>query len=276
MPPKLGILAGSGDLPRRIIRACRDEGRDFFVIAFKSQTDAETVVGIPHAWVRLGAGGKSLEHLRREGVEELVFAGGIRRPSLSQTWPDIWSVRFFCRTGAAALGDDGLLSAIVRELGKVGFGVIGPESLLPDLLAAEGVWGRHEPDDQALTDMQVGVKAALDLGARDMGQGVVARSGEVLAEEDAAGTDALLERCGGLGRAMGPGGVLVKVKKPGQEAKVDLPAIGAQTVRLAAKAGLRGIAVEAGGSLVIDKDAVVRAADEAGLFVIGIRTDEYI
>ena len=276
MPPKLGILAGNGDLPARIIQACRETGRDFFVLAFKNQTTPDVVAGQPHAWVRLGAAGKAVSLLREAGVEEVVMAGAIRRPSLSALRPDLWAAKVIAKAGFKAWGDDGLLSAIVRELEEgEGFRIIGPEFLLPGILAEEGVYGAISPDPMALEDIARGIAVARAIGALDIGQGAVVQQGLVLAVEAAEGTDALLARCLPLKRG-GPGGVLVKVRKPGQENRVDLPAVGIRTVEGAAAAGLRGIAVEAGGALIIDRRGVVEAADRAGIFLLGttVRPDQ--
>ena len=131
--------------------------------------------------------------------------------------------------------------------------------------------GIPRPDAQALADIEHGQRLARALGALDIGQAVVVQQGLVLGVEAIEGTDALLRRCAAL-RREGPGGVLVKVEKPGQEQRADRPTIGPQTVALAAEAGLRGIAVEAGATIVLDRDEVVAAADRAGLFVLGIRS----
>lgn len=269
MPGKLGILAGSGDLPARLIEACRREDRPFFVLAFEGETDPATVANAPHAWIRLGAAGRGFELLRSEGVEEIVFAGAIRRPSLASLRPDWRAARFLARVGYRALGDDGLLSAVVKEVEAEGFRVVGADTLLGSVLASEGPLGRHLPDEQALADIERGLEVLRALGAVDVGQAAVVQQGLVLGVEAIEGTDLLLARCAALRRA-GPGGVLVKASKPGQERRVDLPAIGKNTVRGAVAAGLRGIAVEAGGSLVLDPPAVAAAADAAGLFVIGV------
>lgn len=270
MPPKLGILAGGGDLPRHIIQVCQDSGREFFVIAFKDQTAPETVAGVDHAWVRLGAAGRAVKLLREAGARELVMAGAIRRPSLSALRPDTWAAGFFARSVVAAGGDDALLTALVRTLEEdEGFRVVGPDDLLPGVLADQGVYGAHSPDTEACPDITRGIHAARGIGALDIGQAAVVREGVVVAVEAADGTDAMLARAA-AGRPNDAGGVLVKVRKPGQESRVDLPTIGAATVRAAAEAGLAGIAVEAGGVLIIDRAAVVEAADSAGLFVVGV------
>ncbi len=270
MPRKLGILAGGGPLPVRLIQSCRASGRQFLVAAFEGQTDPETVDDVPHVWVRLGAAGSLIDRLREAGVEDLVFAGRIRRPSLTALRPDARAVALLARAGGRTLGDDGTLSAIIQELEeREGFRVIGPEALLPDDLAPPGVYGAVEPDAAALGDIERGIAAARGIGALDIGQAAVVQQGLVLAVEAIEGTDAMLARCGEL-RREGPGGVLVKVKKPSQEARADLPTIGVGTVDAAAAAGLRGIAIEAHGALVIDRSAVARAADAEGIFVIGV------
>ncbi len=257
-------------MPVQIIQACRDKRRDFFVIAFKDQADAAAFDGVPHVWVRLGAVAESLEHLRTAGCKELVLAGTVHRPSFSALRPDTWTARFFAKSGADILGDDGLLTAILKTLEEnEGFHVVGPDQLIPDLLATEGVYGSIEPDPQAKEDIECGIEAARDVGSHDIAQGAVAQLGQILAVEDEKGTDALLKRVQKL-RLDGPGGVLVKVKKPGQEHRVDLPAIGVTTVETASRAGLRGIAVEAGGALVFDREAMIEAANKARLFVVGI------
>jgi DUF1009 family protein len=267
--PKLGILAGAGELPLRVIDACRAAARPFFVIAFEGSADPAAVAAVPHAWIRLGAAGEGLRILRENGVEELVMAGGVRRPSVLQLRPDWRTAKFFARIGYRALGDDGLLRSVIRELEEVeGFRVVGLDSILGASLAPLGALGRHAPDEQATHDIAYGFKIVRALGALDIGQSVVVQQGLVLGVEAIEGTDALVERCAGL-RREGPGGVLVKGTKPGQERRADLPTIGPHTVTRAAAAGLRGIAVEAGATLVIDRAELIAAADGAGLFVVG-------
>jgi UDP-2,3-diacylglucosamine hydrolase len=270
MAARLGILAGAGELPLRVIEACRAIDRPVFVLAFEGSADAASVDGVPHAWIRLGAAGEGLQILRDHGVEELVMAGGVKRPSLLALRPDWRTAKFFARVGYRALGDDGLLKAVIHELEEVeGFRVVGADSILGEVLAPAGALGRHRPDEQAEADIALGFAAARALGALDIGQAAIVQQGLVLGVEAIEGTDALIARCAGLRRG-GPGGVLVKAVKPGQERRADLPTIGPRTVTAAAAAGLRGIAVEAGATIVLDRAALVEAADRAGLFVVGI------
>lgn len=266
---KLGVLAGGGQLPVRVIEACRASGRDFFVLAFEGHTDPATVTDTPHAWVRLGAVGEALRRLHEAKVEEVVLAGPVKRPSFDDLRPDWRGAMFLAKVGARAFGDDGLLSAVVKELEAEGFRVVGADDVFGHLRTPAGPCGRLTPNAAAETDIARGIEVLKALGPLDVGQAVVVQQGVVLGIEAIEGTDALLERCVAL-RRTGRGGVLVKIAKPGQERRVDLPTIGPGTIRRAVAAGLAGIALETGQSLIIDRAAVVRAADEAELFIVGI------
>lgn len=266
---KLAILAGGGTLPARIANAVRGQGREVFIVAFDGHTDPETVAGVPHVWSRFGAAGTILRRLHEEGVGEVVLAGPVKRPSFTELMPDWRTARFLARVGTRALGDDGLLRAVVREVEEDGFRVVGLHDLLKELLTVAGPVGRLAPDADAERDIARAVEVARALGALDVGQGAVVQQGIVLAVEAIEGTDAMLARCAALARP-GTGGVLVKVKKPKQDRRIDLPTMGVTTVEKAAAAGLRGIAIEAGGSLLVDRTAVAEAADRLGLFVVGI------
>jgi DUF1009 family protein len=193
----------------------------------------------------------------------------VRRPSLSELGLDWRGVQLFAKLGAAALGDNGLLAGIGRELEREGFRLIGASEILAGSVVMSGVLGRHQPDEQAQADIAHGIKVANALGVVDVGQSVVVQQGLVLGVEAIEGTDAMLQRVGPL-RRDGLGGVLVKIAKPQQDRRIDLPTIGPATVGLAAVAGLRGIAVEAGGAIILDPDDTVAAADAAGLFLIAL------
>jgi DUF1009 family protein len=271
--PKLGILAGGGSLPARLVERCRDLGREVFVLAFEGEANPALLTGVPHAWVRMGAAATGFRILKENGVKELVLAGGVRRPTFTSLRPDWRAARFFARIGMRALGDDGLLTAVMRELEAEGFTLVTVASILGGILAEAGIYGRHRPDAQAEVDIAHGFSLAKALGALDIGQAVVVQQGIVLGVEAIEGTDALIGRVGSLKRE-GPGGVLVKVKKPGQDERADLPTIGPMTVEKAAASGLRGIAVEAGATQILDRDALVAAADRLGLFVLGRQAEE--
>jgi DUF1009 family protein len=267
--PKLGIIAGGGTLPALLAKACVESGRDYFLLALEGFADPATVKNCPHAWIRLGDAGKGLGLLRENQVDELVLAGVVRRPSLKELRPDAWAVRLFTKLGKAWIGDDSLLSAVVKALENEGFPVVGSDTILSEYLAVPGPYGAVLPDDVARADMERGFAVVRQLGALDIGQAAIIQQGIVLGVEGAEGTNALIQRCAALHRE-GPGGVLVKARKPGQERRVDLPAIGRDTLQIAIDSGLRGIAFEAGGVFVFDRDDAIHLADQAGLFIIGV------
>jgi hypothetical protein len=269
MAGKLGIVAGGGDLPRMLVDACRGNDRDFHVFAIEGQADAATVEGVPHDWFRLGAGGAALKRARALSIREIVLAGSVKRPSFASLRPDWKTLNFLMRVGAKGLGDDSLLRRVIEAIEEEGLTVVGADTVLDDLKPAAGVLGRHRPDDAAAEDIERGRAVLEAMSAADVGQAVVVQQGMVLGVEAIEGTDALIDRCAGL-RREGPGGVLVKLPKHGQETRTDLPTIGPETVSRAAAAGLRGIAVAAGATIIVRRQDVVDAADAAGLFLVAI------
>lgn len=269
MPPKLGLLAGGGVLPRRLAEAARDAGRDVFIIAFKDQTLPETVAGFDHAWVRLGAAGKTLRALHQAGCRDLVMAGGIRRPSLSELRPDWRGLALFVRAGLALRGDDGALRAVRAELEGEGFRVIAAQDVMATLLMPPGILGMIAPTAEARDDIRRGLDVLAALAPVDVGQAVVVQQGLVLGVEAIEGTAALLQRAGSL-RREGRGGVLVKCSKPGQDTSFDLPTIGPETVEQAFAAGLAGLAVEAGRALLLEQAETVTRCNARGLFLLGL------
>ena len=270
MSGKLAIVAGSGELPRRLLEACRATGRPVFILALEGHTDPLLVAGAEHAWIRLAAAADGFAALRGANVTEVVFAGPVKRPSLVSLMPDMRAAKFFARVGWRTLGDDGLLSAIVKEFEIEGFRVVGIDDVLANFVAPTGAVGRLWPDDGAKADIARGLAVVRALGALDIGQAVVVEASIVLGVEAIEGTDALIERAGKLKREGPRKGVLIKAKKPGQERRIDLPTMGVSTVERVAAAGLGGIAIEAGSALVVDRDEVARRADELGIFVIGV------
>jgi DUF1009 family protein len=266
----LGILAGGGPFPGRVAAAAQAAGRSVFVVALQGFAEAAVIGAFPHATARMGAAGQILGLLRGNGCRDVVLVGPVRRPSILDLRPDAEGARLLARIGRAAFaGDDGLLAAVVRVLGEEGFRVLGAHEVLREAVGPAGLLGAVAPDAQAMDDLNRAQAVLRALGAVDVGQACVVQQGIVLAVEAIEGTDAMLARAGGLARP-GPGGVLVKLVKPGQDRRADLPAVGPDTIRGAAAAGLRGVAFEAGGTLLHDRPACVEAADAAGLFLLGV------
>ena len=269
--PRLGIVAGSGDLPRRLVAACQAQGRAVFVLAIEGQCDAEDFTAVPHDQVRLGAPGRAMRLLHDAGVVEVVLAGRVRRPSLAALRPDWRLLRFLAGQGGRLGSDDRLVKAVVQAIEEDGFKVVGAGDILGELVATAGQLGRHAPTASDAQDLAHGLHIARAIGGLDIGHAVVVQHGIVLGVEGAEGTDGLIRRCAAL-RVDRAGGVLVKIGKAGQDVRADPPVVGGETVRLAAETGLSGIAIGAGGTLVIDRAATIAAADAAGLFLVAVGT----
>lgn len=267
MLPKLGIIAGGGVLPTHLAHHCLKSGRAVFAVLLAGQAVSEDFAGIPHAEFRLGAAGAAIKRLHAEGAETVVFAGHVHKPPLSTLRPDLWSARFLVKTGLFDKGDDTLLQALIQALEAEGFTVVGADDVAPGLLAPAGCLTKAAPSAECEGDIETGIAAARALGARDAGQAVVVAGGRVVAEEDRRGTDAMLRD---IATGMPTRGVLVKVLKPGQERRADLPTIGPGTIVEVARAGLSGIAVSAGDALIVERAACVAAADDAGIFIFGV------
>ena len=266
----LGIIACQGDLPKLLIETCLKTQRPFFILALKDLTDPSLVAPHPHAWVALGKIGASLDALHKAGVTELVMAGSLKRPSLRSLKMDATGLKWIGKIGVSSFGDDGLLSGIIKLLEKEGFCILGPQDILQNILASAGALGKYDPRDEELEDIQKGIQILKAMAPFDIGQGVILENGVVLALEAIEGTDAMLDRTAGHKREQKTG-ILVKMCKPQQEQRIDLPTIGPHTVEKAAAIGLRGIAVQAGASNIIDLETVKKLADQKGLFIYGFK-----
>jgi UDP-2,3-diacylglucosamine hydrolase len=270
----LGIIAGSGDLPRQMIKSLTKKGRPFFIVAIEGDTDKETTDNVPHIWINLGAIGEALEALKQAGVKELVLAGKINRPSLKSLRPDAMGAKLMAKLGFALFGgDSAIFKTIVSFLEEHGFIIIGTESVMEELITPTGPIGHNLPDKQAQKDIELGAKLIKAIGEFDVGQAVIVKNGLVLGIEAAEGTDAMIERCA-LIKGEGKGGVLIKASKPLQENRVDLPTIGDNTLALIHKAGFSGIALEAGKSQIVNRNQVIQMADNMGLFIIGFSLED--
>ena len=270
MPRGLGIIAGGGELPGKVAAAAAAAGRRVFILGLEGVADPAVLAPWPHEYQRIGRAGRILAALREHDCRDLVMIGPVRRPSLLDLRPDAEGTKILARIGRAIFaGDDGLLAAVIKVFAEEGFAVIGAHEVMREALAPAGVLTRAAPDASAMADINRGVEVARVLGAADVGQGCVVQQGLVLAVEAIEGTDAMLARAAAL-RRDGFGGVLVKLVKPGQDRRADLPTIGPETVRNAAAAGLRGVAFEARATILADREACLAAADAAGLFLIGL------
>ena len=276
----LGIIAGGGDLPVAVAESAVDAGRPVFVVALRGSAD-EGIARFPHEWAGLGEVGKTLKLLREHNCSDITLVGRVARPRFSDIKVDTKGLLLLPKVIAAARrGDDALLRALVASFDAEGFRTVGVEEAAPGLIAQAGVLGRVQPSPDNAEDIAQAVKVVRTLGSLDIGQAAAVCDGLVLAVEAAEGTDAMIARVASLPEAIRgtPSkrrGVLVKALKPEQDGKTDLPVIGVATVRNVAAAGLGGIAIEAGRSLVINRRGIIEAADAAGIFVTAFAPDAY-
>jgi UDP-2,3-diacylglucosamine hydrolase len=275
----LGIVCGAGIFPLAVAEAVTRRGRPVVLLALRGFAD----VGIErfsHEWVPFGAFGTAVRLARKHGVRDLVIIGSVHRPRLIDFRMDWTTLKLLPRLAQLYRGgDDHLLSGVATILREHGFRLVGVHEVAPELVVPAGVLGAHRPSAEDETDIALGLALLRALGPFDVGQAVAICSRRVLGIEAAEGTAGLLGRLAKLRRSgllkLPPrAGVLVKAPKPGQSRQIDLPAVGAETVTQAAAAGLRGIAVEAGGTILADAAAMIRAADRAGLFLVGIPVRE--
>lgn len=271
----LGIIAGAGGLPLELARTCEAAGRAVFVIRLKGMADPQLQTW-PGAEVEIARLGRMVELLRAAGCTGLALAGKVHRPDFTALKPDMVGLKVLPRVLAAARkGDDALLRTLLRFFEQQGFRIEGADEAAGELLLSAGPLGRRQPTDLHHGDIDLAARVARQLGEFDIGQAVVACRGLVLAVEAQEGTAVMLERVAALppeirGSPAERRGVLVKLPKPIQDRRVDLPTIGVQTVELTARAGLAGVVGEAGGMLLVERDQVRAQADRLGLFVYGL------
>lgn len=272
---KLGIVAGGGELPGKLIEWCQKNKRPYYVLAIKGNADEIYFTkDVAHEWIRIGQTGTGFKRFKEENVKDVVLIGTIKRPTLAELVPDLRTTAFFAKIGAKSLGDDGILRALIKEIEQEGMKIVGIQEVVPDLLVKEGILTKKKPDKEDEADISRGVEVATALGRLDVGQSVVVQQGLVLGLEGIEGTDKLILRCADYKRK-GKEPVLIKLRKPQQDLRIDLPTIGTNTVENAYKSGFKGIAVHAGNALIVNEKEVIRLANKYGMFIKGIIPSEY-
>jgi DUF1009 family protein len=271
----IGLVAGGGAMPFAVADSLLARGAKPVLFALRGACDPVRVERFRHHWISVGQLGRATKLFRSENCRDLVFIGTLVRPSLSEIRLDWGTLRVLGRVLTAFRGgDDHLLSGIGGILEQDGFRMVGIKDVAPDLLMPEGCLTRAAPDQTASADIARGREVLLALSPYDVGQAVIVIDGHVVGVEDIEGTDGLLARVARLRsegriRARAPSGVLVKAPKRGQDLRFDLPTVGARTIKGAAAAGLAGIAISAGNAMVAEPQAMIAAADAAGIFVTG-------
>jgi len=263
----LGLIAGGGRLPVQIAESRRAEGQEVFVVRLKGAADPD-LAEFPGVDAGLAELGRTVKALRGAGCERVCFAGTVERLDPATLKPDFAALKYLPGVIAAARrGDDALLRAILSVFESEGFEIEGVGEAGRALLLAAGPLGQLSPSSEHRADIAIALAEARAAGELDAGQGAVARDGVLLAAEGLDGTDAMLER---LAPSDARRGVLAKIPKPNQDLRVDVPTIGVRTVENVARAGLAGIVGRPGALLIVDRPAVIAAADRLGLFVFGV------
>jgi DUF1009 family protein len=272
----VGLIAAGGVMPFAVADSLIARGLTPVLYALKGACDPVAVERFRHHWISVGQVGTAMKLFRRENCRDLVFIGTLVRPALSEIRLDWGTLRVVGPLLAAFRGgDDHLLSGIGRIFERDGFRMVGIRDVAPDVLMPAGCLTRALPDDIAAADIARGRDVLRALSPFDIGQAAVVIDGHVVGVEDIEGTDGLLARVARLRsegriRAKAPRGVLVKAPKSGQDLRFDLPTVGPRTVEGAVKAGLAGIAIIAGNTIVVEPQGMIEAADAAGLFLTGL------
>ncbi|MGC1465358.1 MAG: UDP-2,3-diacylglucosamine diphosphatase LpxI [Pseudolabrys sp.] len=273
----LAIICGSGSLPFAVADAATNSGRSVILFAIRGAADAERVAKYPHKWGSVGQFGRLQRMLNDAGCRDVVFIGGLVRPALWQLRLDFKTLTLLPRLAAAFRGGDNhLLSGVGDIFERNGFHLLGAHEVAPEILVPEGPLGKTKPSERDREDIETGLGYLRAAGPYDVGQAVVVSGRHVLAVEAVEGTDRMLARvaelraAGRIPSAAGTG-VLVKAPKPEQDRRFDLPSIGPQTVASVVKAGLAGLAIIAGETIVADPAEVAAAADRADIFVVGMK-----
>lgn len=270
-PSKIGIISGSGQFPLLFIRAAQKAGRKTVLIAHQNETSEEVAAAADEVcWVKLGQLGKLLKYFHKQGVGETVFVGAITKTRIfKDVLPDLKGLTLWNKIDKKQ--DDAILRAVAGVIEKEGIKVLESTCYLQHLFFPAGVLSKKQPDKNQRKDIEFGWQNARGIGSMDIGQCVVVRNCSVVAVEAIEGTDACIERGGRLAKEKA---VVVKVRKPGQDFRFDLPATGIKTIETLASVNGAVLAVEAGQSLLFDPDAMIRAADEAGIVVVGVTENQ--
>lgn len=267
----IGLIAGGGQFPVLFTQAAQKHGRRVAAVAHVNETlpELETIADST-CWVKLGQLGKILKYFHREGVTETVFCGTITKTRIfKDVLPDLKALALWNKIDKRL--DDAILRAVAGVLEEEGVQVIPSTCYLEHLFFPKGILTRKKPTKAQIEDIRFGWSIAREVGRLDIGQCVVVRDRTVLAVEAIEGTDAAIRRGGALA---GSGVTVVKLKKPNQDFRFDLPATGVGTIQSLQEVKGAVLAVEAGQSLLFDREAMIRAADKAGLVVLGLTEDE--
>ncbi len=265
---KIGLIAGNGRFPIMFAQAAKQKGMQVIAVAHEGETSPELAQWVDGIfWVKVGQLGKLISIFKEQQVSDVMMAGGIKKTHLfSGAMPDLRGIAFLAKM--IHKKDDSILRAVAAELESEGITVRESTRYLDSILAAPGVLTKRKPSKNEYKDIDFGWQIAKEIGKLDIGQTVLVKDQAVLAVEAIEGTDETIRRGGLLCKE---GAVVVKVCKPNQDLRFDLPAIGTQTIKSMEQVKASCLAIEAGKTIIIDREAVVHDADRAGIAVVAIQ-----
>ena len=272
MTEKIGLIAGSGQFPLLFAQAARKKGLQIHAAAYKDEADPELSQCVESIqWLHLGQVGKLIKYFRAQHISQAVMLGAIRKTRMfTNVKPDIKALAMVA--GMRHTHDDALLRQFAQLLEKEGIQIQASTMLVPELLATAGVWTRRKPSRAEKLDIELGYRIAKEIGRLDIGQCVVAGGGSILAVEAMEGTDSAISRGGKLGNGKA---VVVKVCKPNQDTRFDIPAVGLGTIEAMHDANVKALAIEAGKAVVFDRDLMIKHANEHKMTILALETNDF-
>ena len=265
---KLGLIAGNGKFPLIFAEQARKEGYSLIAVAHRGETFKEIEAVIEDVtWIYVGQLGKIIRTFLRAGITEAVMVGGIQKVKFLENFrPDLRGAKFLARLKHK--DDDALLRGVAEELEREGITVLESTVCLSQIMPSKGVLTKRSPSVAEWEDVRFGFRLAKEVGRLGIGQTVVVKKQVVVAVEALEGTDAAIERGGTLAKS---GFIVVKVSKPQQDLRFDVPAVGVETVRQLHRAGGAVLAVEADKTILLEKDVLLKEADQFGISVVAVR-----
>ena len=275
MNMKVGLIAGDGSFPLEVAKSVSQKNNEIFIIAIKGSASKD-IESYPHLWIRIGEIGKAIKALKENNCKEVILIGGVKKPNVWLLRPDFGALKLFFKLIILPIkGDASILKTLLNFLEKDNkFKVVGAEKYIPYLLMSKGLIAGKKISEQANIDIDIAIENCKNIGSKDIGQACVVVNGQIIASENSLGTDKMLRGIISKEIKFNNEGVLVKLVKPIQDRRVDLPAIGLQTIKLAKEIGLCGIAIEDKSSFISNKEGVIEFANKNNIFIFGLSNEK--
>lgn len=270
----VAILAGKGWLPRHVYTSCLEKDIKCEVIGLEGQISEELFEDVKYDVFPLHAVSKILKKIRSLDIKHIVLAGAVKRTIVTKLLLDTKGPKLLAMIMKAGISDNTILSTVLEFLEKEGFIIVSPEQIADSLIVKKGHLTDMKPDKGAVADIKKGISILKAIANFDVGQALVIQNGLVLGVEAAEGTDELIKRCGKIQQKDDERCVLVKACKPMQDRRVDLPCIGAHTIIHLKENNFKGIAIEAGSALILDKETTMNEANKLGIFIYGVSNNQ--